>query len=248
MMYDLQKASMWKRISAWLLDFILLVIVITGVAFAISSFLNYDETVAQYSALQKQYIDEYGVDMSVTQPNEEQQALRDQADEAFRNDPEAVRLYGLTVSHRLIIVVFSVLLAYVALEFVVPLLFGNGQTVGKKIFGIAVMREDGVRLTPLALFARAILGKYTIETMLPIMLVLLMFNGSMGIVGTAVIAALLISQIILVAATKTNSAIHDKLAFTVAVDMASQMIFDTPEELLAYKKRMQAEKAEKAAY
>ncbi len=31
-MYDFQKADMWKRISAWLFDFIMIGIVIVGVA------------------------------------------------------------------------------------------------------------------------------------------------------------------------------------------------------------------------
>ena len=36
----------------------------------------------------------------------------------------------------------------------------------------------------------------------------------------------------------------DKMAHTVAVDMASQMIFDSPEALLEYKKRIHAESVE----
>ena len=39
--------------------------------------------------------------------------------------------------------------------------------------------------------------------------------------------------------------LHDLLAQTVAVDMASQLIFDSPEDLLEYKKRLHAEDAEK---
>ena len=42
MIYDLQRASMWKRISAWLLDAILLCIVTTLMAFLLSIALNYD--------------------------------------------------------------------------------------------------------------------------------------------------------------------------------------------------------------
>ena len=39
--------------------------------------------------------------------------------------------------------------------------------------------------------------------------------------------------------------IHDKLAGTVTVDLASQMIFDSPEALLEYKKRLHAESTER---
>lgn len=247
-MYDLQKASMWKRISAWLLDAILLVIVITGVLFLLSSCLDYDGTLECYTALQQQYIEEYGVDMSLTELTEEQQALREQANAAFQQDAEANRLYGKVVSQGMLLVSFSPLIAYLLLEFLVPLLFGNGQTLGKKVFGIAVMREDGVRLSTLALFVRTVLGKYTVETMLPVLFIALAMFGSFGLLGTVLALALLVAQIAMLIATKTNSALHDKLSYTVTVDMASQMIFDTPEELLAYKKRMQAEKAAKADY
>jgi len=39
MIFDLQKASMWKRVSAALLDAILLAIVIAGMAFVFSVLL-----------------------------------------------------------------------------------------------------------------------------------------------------------------------------------------------------------------
>ena len=40
MIYDLQKASMWKRVSAWLFDTILLSIVAVGFAFLLSTILG----------------------------------------------------------------------------------------------------------------------------------------------------------------------------------------------------------------
>ena len=49
-------------------------------------------------------------------------------------------------------------------------------------------------------------------------------------------------QIILMITTQTNSCIHDVLAKTVAVDMASQMIFDSEEQMIAYKNKVHAEK------
>ena len=110
------------------------------------------------------------------------------------------------------------------------------------------MRVDGVRLSTLQLFIRTILGKFTIETMFPIFLVMMIMLGALGIIGTAVIILLGVLQAAVLIVTKTNSAIHDLIAGTVTVDMASQMIFDTPEELMEYKKRIHAEKAERATY
>ena len=42
MIYDLQKASILKRVSAGLLDFILTLIIATGAFFLLSSIFNYD--------------------------------------------------------------------------------------------------------------------------------------------------------------------------------------------------------------
>ena len=55
-------------------------------------------------------------------------------------------------------------------------------------------------------------------------------------------------QIILLIATDTNSLIHDLLAKTVVIDFASQMIFADEEEMIAYKKRVHAEKAARQTY
>ena len=67
----------------------------------------------------------------------------------------------------------------------------------------------------------------------------------MGIIVTALI---LLFQVILIIATKTNSAIHDTLAVTVVVDLQGQMIFDTPEDLMAYKNRLHEEKVQSTPY
>jgi hypothetical protein len=40
---------------------------------------------------------------------------------------------------------------------------------------------------------------------------------------------------------QARTPLHDMLAGTVTVDFASQMIFDSPEELLEYKKKLHAE-------
>ena len=42
--------------------------------------------------------------------------------------------------------------------------------------------------------------------------------------------------------------IHDLLAGTVVVDYMSQMIFDTPEAMIAYKEKIAAEQALKEPY
>ena len=61
-------------------------------------------------------------------------------------------------------------------------------------------------------------------------------------------AALLLVQLIVVIVSHENALLHDKMAVTVTVDLASQMIFDTYDQLLEYKKKMHAEKAASQPY
>jgi uncharacterized RDD family membrane protein YckC len=139
-------------------------------------------------------------------------------------------------------------------EFILPMVFRNGQTPGKKIFGLAVMRTNGVRIRGISLFIRTFLGKYVIETMIPVLIAMLtIFNaigimGGPGILGFVMVLLLLIGQIVMVAVTKTNSMIHDMVSDCVVVDMASQMIFETEEAMIEYKKAKAAEEAARDPY
>lgn len=249
-MGDFQKAGMWKRISAALLDLVLLVTVVIGVALLLSTVLNYAQYVERMDALYDEYEAEYGLSFDITA--EEYQAMSpeekipyDEAYDAFANDEEALLVQGKLFTYALMIVSFSILAGYLLLEFLVPLLFGNGQTLGKKVFGIGVMRIDSVKISPLLLFARSVLGKCTVETMVPALLLVMIIFNLMGAIAVFVIIGLAVLQIVLVAATKGRTPIHDVLAQTVTVDFASQRIFDSPEALLEYKKKIHAESVER---
>ena len=244
---------MLKRISAYTFDMILLVCLAMVVAMALSGIFGYDEYNARMDAAYDQYGQMYGINVSMTfeeyeKLTPEQLDLYMQALEAINADKEVMHTYSMVVNLTLIIASFSILAGYLVLEFIVPLWLGNGQTLGKKIFGIALMRQDGVKITPLMLFARTILGKYTLETMIPVLIVIMLLFQMIGLIGTLIIGLILLLQVILLIATRTNSALHDLLACTVAVDMASQMMFDSPEALLEYQKRISAEKANRAEY
>ena len=148
----------------------------------------------------------------------------------------------MIVNLTLLITSIGILLSFVILEFIVPILFKNGQTLGKKAFGIAVMRFDGVKIGTPILFVRAILGKYTLETMVPVLFIIMLYFGMTGGIALLLIGALLIGQLILIFSTRARTPLHDVIANTVTVDMASQMIFESQEAMLAYKKDLHAEK------
>lgn len=252
-MYDLQKANVWKRISAFLFDLIMLVIAIVASALFLSAMLGYDGLSKKLESSYNEYEELYGVDFEISAEDYEKldDVARDNYDaakKAVSEDKDIMRLYELMINYTLIIITFSVLIAHLLLEFLVPIVLKNGQTLGKKIFGVGVMREDGVKISNPALFVRAILGKYTIETMIPVMTVALMISGVMGIFGVVVLGILLVTEIAVCSVDQNRPMVHDKMARTVCVDLASQMIFESESEMLEYKKRLQKEKAEKQTY
>ena len=249
-MLDLQRAGMWKRLSAALFDSIILFTVIVGMALLLSSVLHYDQYVSRMNELEQQYGEEFGVDLNITLEelkalSEEERQVYEAADAAYSQDPDVIYTYNMMLSLAVVIITFAILLGYLILEFLVPLLLKNGQTLGKKLFGIGVMRVDSVRLPSVLLFARTVLGKFTIGTMIPVYMVIMIVFGRLGMFGTVLIGALLLVQAILFFGTHEHTPIHDKLAGTVTVDLASQMIFDSPEALLEYKKRIHAESVAK---
>ncbi len=159
--------------------------------------------------------------------------------------PQRVNQQYEYVYHLLFLMVtFGILLSYIVLEFVLPIVFKNGQTVGKKLFSICLVRPNCVKITTLSLFARTILGKFAIETMFPVLLVFMFLFGGIGLLGVILLAALLLLNAILFFATKNRTPIHDLLAGTVAADMRLQMIFVSEEELIEKKKLAHQESVE----
>lgn len=253
MIYDIQKASVYKRISALLFDVILIAIIAVGSAFALSAILRYDTHVAERQQLLDKYELEHGIEFDITSAeyeamSEEQRTEYNDAYNDFASAPEVSNKDALIFNLTLIITVFGILIALLIWEFIIPLKLGNGQTVGKKIFGIAVMRVDGVKISTLQLLVRSVLGKYTVETMIPVMLILMLFFGVMPIMCLTGIALIALLQVVFVLTSRLRTPIHDMISGTVAVDLASQLIFDSAEEMMEYKKRVHEEKARQAEY
>lgn len=266
MIYDLQKASWVKRFSAFLLDFILLAMVFTGAMLAVSALTNYDkhfnELELRLNEIQESYnIPEIEKESQVyfnqfQYMTEEQKAsihpdvleVYSACTEAMNTDENIVKLYKTIMNLSIVIVSISMLFTYILLEFLVPLFLKNGQTIGKKIFSIAVMRNDSVKISPMVLFIRAILGKYTIGTMVPIVMLLMLLFGASPITSIFVILLILILQVVLLITSRKRALIHDYLASTVVVDFQSQMIFESAEAKREYQLQLHKEAAEKASY
>lgn len=252
-MFDLQKASMLKRVPAWMLDAVLFLCLAAGFMALLGSGLQVDKHTKELDAIYVKYEETYDISFTITQEdyqklNKDEKAAYDAAADALAKDVEAQRAYEMVLNMTVLTLSISLLATYFILEFLIPLWLKNGQTLGKKVFSIGVMRTDGVKITPFMLFARTILGKYTLETMIPVMLLMMLLFGVVGLEGVIIIGLILLLQVIIMIATRTNSAIHDLVACTVTVDLASQMIFDSPEARLEYQKKLQADEAANADY
>lgn len=253
MIFDIQKASLWKRISAALFDFIILAIVAIGAATAFSGIFGYEKHADVFSSKCEYYSEKYGVELPVTAESYEKMSEAEKencaaANRALNADKEAVKAYRMVQSLPLLMVTFGVLFGILLLQVVVPAMFGNGQSLGKKIFGIALMRVDGVKLSGVQLFVRSVLGKFTVELMIPIYVIWMLVSGKVGLFGLGMLLLLLIAQILCLVKTRTGSLLHDVMAGTVAVDLASQMIFETKEAQLQYIKEWHAKQAAESTY
>ena len=248
MAVSLQRAGMWKRISAFLFDAILVGILAVLFAFLLSFLLGYDRYVDALNRCYENYGAEYGVDFQTSLARYDQmtEEERQQLEEAYRavgQDEEAAYAYQMTLRLTLLMGSLGILLACLIWEVLIPALWKDGQTVGKKIFSLGVMRSDGVRLGGVQLFARSVLGKYTVEIMIPVLTLTMLYFGSVGLPGTLLLLGLALLNGCLFLFTYAHTPIHDLLAGTVTVDLPSQRIFDTREAMIAYKEKLAAEKA-----
>ncbi len=248
-----RKAGIVKRIAAGFLDAIMLCVLCAGIAFLLSSAFGYDSHVDSLNAAYDTYEDRFGVSFDITEEeynsltDEEKQKYSD-ASEAMNSDADLQKTYGMVINLSLMIITISLLVSFLALEIFVPMLFGNGQTLGKKAFSLCLVRVDCVRITGFQLFVRSLLGKFAIEAMVPVYLVILLVFGSLGIIGSGAMLILAVVQLCIMLFTANNSLIHDLIAGTAVADMSLQKIFNSSEELLEYKNKLHAERVANSVY
>ncbi len=243
MTISIKKASLWKRFSAWLFDIILTITIAVGAAFVVSKVVHYDSYTEKMQAKYDQYEQKYGIDIDISEDEyekltDDEKAIYEAADEEFREDPEVREIQGKIFSLSLLILSLGVFSAYFIWHFVIPLLLKNGQTLGKKCFSIAVMRTNSVRITSPFLFIRSMLGMYAMETMVPLLMVMMLLFGILGSMALIIIGLIFLLQIIVMIMSKTNSTIHDLLSDTVVIDMTTQKIFESEDALVAHKEML----------
>lgn len=250
---QLQLASAWKRISAWLFDIILLAVFAVLFAFALSGTLGYNTHSDAMEAAYAKYETQFGVTFDITEEaylsmSEAEKANYDAAYEALLADEDAMYAYGMLVNLTLLITSLGILLSVAGLEFAVPLLFKNGQTIGRRIFGVALVKPDGVKINALQLTIRVLLGKYTVGIMIPVLVfTMLMFNIT-GLFGTILVLGIWLAQLLCLMFTKNRTGLADLMAGTVPVDMSTQRIFASTDDRISYQKKLHAEEVSRQEY
>lgn len=236
-----------------MLDFILICILATGFATLIAWATGLDNYINQVSAAYDNVYERYGVEFPISEDSynemtDEERANCDTAYEVLCAALEENNCYAMTYSLLLMSMSSGLLLSFVILEFVLPLVFKNGQTLGKKVFGLGVVFPNSVRVTRFAMFVRSLLGKYTLETMVPLLIIIMFLFQTIGVLGLILPAGLLILQICVFAFNKNRPFVHDIVSNTVVVDMSSQMIFDSYDDLVSYKANKALENSKKSDY
>ena len=248
-----QKASITKRISAGIIDIIAVSIIATLFAWIITLVSGYDIWNEKLEDSYSHYENLYGVTFRITE--EEYYSLSDMdrenydaAYKALLEDKDAMKAYSMVTNLMIITLSLGIFISILIWEFIIPLFIKEGRTVGSLIFGIAVMRTSGVRISHISLFIRAILGKYAIETMIPVFIIMMIFMNTIGIVCPIVLLCILLLELFCIIFTKNNQLIHCILSDTVVVDYGSQKIYSSDKELLEAKKRAAKERVERDPY
>lgn len=234
---DIQLAPVSKRMFAFLLDLIIASILVTGVYFLLSLVLDIDSYSAKYNQRKAAYEAEYGVDFDNSDyqsMDEAGKANYKAAVEAMNADEEANKAIKTSYALTFGIIGGGIVLAVLLLEFLLPLLLKDGRTLGKRLFGLGVMRRSSLRISAPVLFVRGVIGKGLFELVLPVMLIVTAGAGLTGIFGIILLGIMVIAEIVTVAKSGTNAFLHDLLSDTVVIDWDSQRIFPDEESLRAY--------------
>ena len=153
MIYDVQKANVLKRASGFLLDIILIAVLAVGFMALLSLICDYDghynsyknEIESAQNTVIEKYKNERGINLGITkeeyeQLGEEEKTAFDECAKLANEDMKKILLASdtykkessLVLSLSLMMTSVGIFLAMLVLEFIIPVCFKNGQTIGKK--------------------------------------------------------------------------------------------------------------------
>lgn len=244
----LQKAPFFKRLLALMLDWMFIVIIIFTCVIPMSFLLKVDEYSEKFDQYYSEYEKKYGVDFDLTEEQfnamtEEELKLYEEAYNALTSDEEANKAHDALFKRMLGSIELAILAGYLVMDVLFPLMLKNGQTLGKRVFGLAVRRTAGEPASMLTILSRTVIGKFTVQTAIPALAVCSILMGSLNLIGILYIVAILVANIVLL--IKKNKALHDVLADTIVVAVpARATCAKKQEESFAHKAKIATAKIE----
>ena len=237
--YSLNLAPMGKRLAAWLLDFILTITLAVGFMLLASVLVNYDKQVEklnEYYDIHNVYrTDEKGnKTFCEANPNDEYDSCN-VAWAKFAEDEEAVAQYNRVNEYSIGILSSGLVLSIMSMYFVVPLCLKHGRTIGKKVMGISLISNEEIKVNHRQMFIRALMGNFLVLSMIPVLLFFTAMISGGGFFYSFIALGIEFANIVAVLVSKKKQNFADMIAKTIAVDSASQIIFDTKEELSKFK-------------
>ena len=228
------KAALSKRASAFFIDAVLLLLLAVALAYVLSLAFGYSRYSQAYSSGIERYAAQYNVQFEKVVSQADFDALSDQqkasyeaAVAAMNEDADILSALSSMVKLIFLIAALSLFLAFLILEFIVPLFLKQGRTLGKKAFGLSVTKKDGSPIGAVSLLLRTFVGKYLIETMIPVLIIIItvfnaigLMNGP-GIIGFILILGIVITNLALVFFSANGCAIHDFVSDSIVVSSVS---------------------------
>lgn len=225
--------KMINRAAAFILDFVLLLVLFTGILYIVSKIANFDN---HYSILQEEYkkvgylifnpeVNDY-VFIKPDNPNYDNVIELINANELLLKELSFVNRFSVNAP------LISIAISTFILEFIVPLFMKNGQTIGMKFFKIALISNNNLAITSTQLFARCLIGKIAILGVVPVLAILYIFlNAGGGLFGSIILLVIVIIQLVMIIKNKNHEGIQDKIAQVYPVNFAETVIYKTLKEL-----------------
>ena len=224
-----------NRFAAFIIDAILLVILLTGCLYIFSMIFQYD---AHLATLESEYIKEgyliLNVEKNIYEYLAETAPNYNAVLESVKNNQVILQEQQYLATYTTNVPALSIAIVLLILEFIVPLFLKNGQTVGMKVFKIALISNNNIRISSLQLFARCLIGKIAILGVIPMFAIsYILINPTGGLLGTIILIIIAIIQITTIVKSKNHAGIQDIIAQVYPVNFAETVIYRNKEELQA---------------
>ena len=141
----------------------------------------------------------------------------------LQNDYNKYALYGVTLP-----LVVAIIVTIVIFYFVIPLIFKNGETIGKKVMHVCLVNKLGYQYKRIQLLPRVLF---------PMLLtIIIVFFAGFSIWAFVGVSVVLLISFVFTIFTKDNKALHDYFAGTLVIDAKQSTWFkDINEEEKAEK-------------